>query len=518
MTLNRYDRTLSPRSVHWPRSIAGARPSRGRLPRRYCDPVDEVQTQGALIVPRLSRQVIPDAVVLVPGMMGSALSVAGELVWGFENLRWHFESFARAGFQSLKMTPAELEGDYSRVQPDGLLRAKAYLPGLRRATPYHNLVRALLKVLVSPDALLCFSYDWRLPIDVNAKRLALASNAHLDAWRSNPHLHEFRDSFPDAAAPSLAVVAHSMGGLLTQTAAPHMGGLNRVITLGTPWLGAPMAFAALSTGRGLPLPQTREKVRALLANMPGLHDLLPTYECVDEVEGFSDPRYLTEHDIRNAGGDVDLMGKAFDASRRRAKNVVPGHVNIVGIMQDTVQLLAERGHRISPAHYSLKRGHDPQVGYARDRQGLLVRVDELGDGTVPLSSSERGFNNPLSQQHDALVSAKEACQVVTHKLVHGDRALLPTSAGGFGIGLGAPDIVSVGERWQIKIFGVDDPTAVTLRIVNDLGDEVPCGDLWPRTTGDHLSAPATVELPGLYEVIVDGGGQSEVSQVVMVDG
>lgn len=480
--------------------------------------MDDVRAQGGLVVPRLSRQVIPDAVVLVPGMMGSALSVGGEPVWGFETLGWYFESLGRTGFQSLKMTAAELEGDYSRVQPDGLLRAKAYLPGLRRATPYHNLVRALHKVLVSEEALLCFSYDWRLPIEVNAKRLESAANAHLEDWRSNSDLHEFRESFPDAAEPSLAVVAHSMGGLLTQTASPHIGGLRKVITLGTPWLGAPMAFAALSTGKGLPVPQTSEKVRALLANMPGLHDLLPTYECVDMAEGYDDPRYLTEYDIREAGGDVGLMGKASDAAHRRAKNVVPGHANIVGIMQDTVQLLTESGARLSPAHYSLKNGHDPQGGYERDRQGMLVRVDALGDGTVPLSSSERGLSTPISQQHDALVSAKEACEAVTYKLVNGVRAPLPATAGGFGIGLGAPDIVSVGERWQIKIFGVDDPTAVTLRIVNDQGAEVPCGGLWPRTAEDHLSASLALEVPGLYEVIVDGGGQSEVSQVVMVDG
>ena len=62
-----------------------------------------------------------------------------------------------------------------------------------------------------------------------------------------------------------------------------LGGSSQVrttITLGTPYYGSVKAAAILNTGRSAPLPSRR--LRALARTLPGVHDLLPSYRCIDD--------------------------------------------------------------------------------------------------------------------------------------------------------------------------------------------------------------------------------------------
>src|SRR5215475_2818401 len=175
----------------------------------------------------------------------------------------------------------------------GLLRAPAWAPWLAGVEPYVDLVEGVTGVVGDPAAVLEFGYDWRLPVQHHAARLAECANRHLDDWLAHPRHEQARAVRPDGRPGRLVLVAHSMGGL----------GVRAVVTLGTPFEGAAKAAVILNSGRGGPVPLPRRRMRRLAATMPGVHELLPTYRSVDEGDGV---RRLTPADVAGLGGDPDL--------------------------------------------------------------------------------------------------------------------------------------------------------------------------------------------------------------------
>jgi hypothetical protein len=69
-----------------------------------------------------------------------------------------------------------------------------------------------------------------------------------------------------------------------------------------PHLRQSQAALMLGSGRGAPIPLPRRRLRRVAATMPGVHDLLPTYRCVDDRLRDTDPRTLTPEDVRGFGG------------------------------------------------------------------------------------------------------------------------------------------------------------------------------------------------------------------------
>ena len=45
--------------------------------------------------------------------------------------------------------------------------------------------------------------------------------------------------------------------------------------------------------------------------LPGLHDLLPTYRCLDDVDGDTEPVRLTPELVAEIGGDPELATASF---------------------------------------------------------------------------------------------------------------------------------------------------------------------------------------------------------------
>jgi len=175
----------------------------------------------------------------------------------------------------------------------GLLRAPAWAPWLAGVEPYVDLVEGVTGVVGDPAAVLEFGYDWRLPVQHHATRLAECANRHLDAWLAHPRHEQARAVRPDGRPGQLVLVAHSMGGLVLRAMAAIPGAMERVravVTLGTPFEGAAKAAMILNSGRGGPVPLPRRRMRRLAVTMPGVHELLPTYRCVDEGH---DVRQLT---------------------------------------------------------------------------------------------------------------------------------------------------------------------------------------------------------------------------------
>lgn len=116
------------------------------------------------------------AVVVLPGILGSNLKVDGKRIWlgaGFIN-----------ALLKLEWNPATA----SRVEPDG---------------PVDGAYDALIEHLAATHEVIAFAFDWRRPIEDEARRLAATVDAALAA-RDNTGL-------------PVRLLAHSMGGLVART-------------------------------------------------------------------------------------------------------------------------------------------------------------------------------------------------------------------------------------------------------------------------------------------------------------
>jgi hypothetical protein len=454
-----------------------------------------------------------DAIVVVPGIMGSELVDAGtgRTLWGLREPQWYVSAWTSgSSTAALRLTEDEKAGRYGRVKATQLLRFPAFAPMLAGFAPYTKLLRALRAAACHPDAVAEFPYDWRLPVAHNGNLLASFGRRHLQAWRDHRVLADVRRTHPDGDQPArLVLVAHSMGGLVAWHACldtDFAAEVRAVMTLGTPFFGAPKAVLLLASGRGSPLPLPRARLRELAAGLPGLYDLLPVYRCVGDV---AEERRLTEGDVASAGGDADLAAASFAWHKSMAGAVLPGHVPVVGVHQPTVQALTFDAGVVSGHRYSF-----------RPSQTGMQRVDIGGDGTVPSDSAQlpdasgKEVNEvrALAQSHGALAASAEVTLFAEYLLQAGWRAGPLMGAG--ELGLDVPEVVAAGEPFEATITGAERPTDVTCVVV-DAATEAPVDVLRTGRVNGTLVARGQSPPPGLYWVRLDGGGASPVRHMIM---
>ncbi|MFM7532676.1 MAG: lipase/acyltransferase domain-containing protein, partial [Rubrivivax sp.] len=187
------------------------------------------------------------AVFVIPGILGSHLKDGDTRIWLSLRLV--------AGLERLAWEPGS-----ERVQPDGAI-----------GMVYDD----LMDHLAATHEVIEFAFDWRRPLEDEARRLAAALEAELDR-RS-------------ASGQPVRILAHSMGGLLActvQLEAPRTWERllkregARVLMLGTPNGGSwsPMqvlsgddTFGNALAALGSPLRDRR--ARQLMAEMPGFIQL-----------------------------------------------------------------------------------------------------------------------------------------------------------------------------------------------------------------------------------------------------
>ncbi|MDX3660889.1 hypothetical protein PV646_26605 [Streptomyces sp. ID05-26A] len=101
----------------------------------------------------------------------------------------------------------------------------------------------------------------------------------------------------------LVFVAHSMGGLLARWYVEHSGGAEitrKLITLGTPYRGAAKALLPLINGVRKDLGPLAVDLTAFARSMPSLHQLLPTYACIDQTQGLATLAEITLPELNSA--------------------------------------------------------------------------------------------------------------------------------------------------------------------------------------------------------------------------
>lgn len=460
-----------------------------------------------------------DAVLVVPGIMGTELFEAdtGRVLWGMTKVaeyaaRWDLDK----GMDALALTDDERDGRLGRVVPGGLLRTPAWMPFTDGFEPYTTLTKSLRSAVVHRDAVAEFGYDWRLPVEHNAALLADAVHRHLVAWRARPACEEARRRAPDQRPARVVLIAHSMGGLVVAALGLIPGALDEVravLTVGTPFHGAVLAAEILNSGRGM-LGLPAKNLSRLARTLPGVHDLLPSYRCLDTGD---DVVALTPADVEAIGGDPELAREAFRLHARLDEVVLPDHRVVEGTAQPTTQSLRIRGGLVEARHVGFDRHDDGEL--LRDGIGRLVEFDHGGDGTVYRYSTTHGDAHTYSvaQQHAALPGTGSVVDMARGLLTGNRRG---ARLGGVDVGLRLPDRVPVGVGFDVLVRTGQDPARVSC-LVEDAGAQMPQGPvrrpvLMPvRGADDMLSARVLLDRPGLYRVKVGGGGDP-VSRLVMV--
>jgi pimeloyl-ACP methyl ester carboxylesterase len=308
-------------------------------------------------------------VVVVPGILGSQLGIARQQPLPNDVL-W--------------LDPIDIQVGRLR-----LLGLDAGAPIIPLGVVLYSHLKLRLQLRTAGFAVTFHDYDWRLGIE--------ESGASFAAW------------LREQGSRRLAIVAHSMGGLLSRTALalPGTQHVERVVLLGTPNEGS---FAPVQVLRGtyavvrkiarLDAATTAERLTEEVFNgFPSLYQMIPAAGRTG-LPDLLDPRAWPESGPRLR---LPLLERA-----RRFREGLPAadrrFVAIAGVGQETVT--------------SVSKGRD----------GFAYTVTRFGDGTVPANSAALdGANTYFTRTaHSDLTRDAHVASAIVDILRKGSTRRLPT--------------------------------------------------------------------------------------------
>lgn len=434
-----------------------------------------------------------DVVVLLPGILGSALAKDGRDIWDLGAGAVNRALFS-AGQSIKKLTLRSASSTGDGVQATRLLPDAQVVPFFWKIDGYAQLSHYIESrwELTPGENFFEFPYDWRLDNSICADRLASAAMNWLEQRRC---VH------PDAR---LILIGHSMGGLVARYFLEVLGGWRHtktLITLGTPYRGSVKALDFLVNGWRKSIgPVTLLDLSHMLASFPSVYQLLPIYPCVGENE--HDLQSLEKLD-RDRLGNLDLAlaraGVEFHRQIERAVQANQGQegygyriVPIVGTFQPTFlsAVLTEEG-----------------VTSLQTYKGETMLY---GDGTVPRLSatpielSKTKIETFVACPHASLQNFEPARVHMRATLQDVDISELMAQKPE-GISLHMDDAFAAGEAVRARAFcdGVLKPMQATLQNLDTLTtieyELKPTG----RAGWQELDAGALPE--GAYRVHLDAG-------------
>ncbi len=490
--------------VPHPDNVATDRCDTGR---NYHDAMDMPRETQSTALLRNDDGKTSDAVIFVPGLMGSALydTVDQRYIWGLEPA-WYVRAWSPIGtaLTPLAVTDAERDGRSNRIIP-APLEFPAFSAVLGGLAPYRPLLRELRTAVVRPDAVLEFPYDWRLPVAHNAGLLAEKIDRHLTWWRA-------QSGNPDA---QVVLVAHSMGGLLCRHLHTIPGATDHVrdiVTLGTPFGGAATVAAVLGSGVGGSIRLPAQRLRRVAVTMPGLYDLLPTYRSV--LDG-NQVRHLTASDVASFGADRELADTALRTQTAQRETPLTQHHALIGVQQPTTSSLILADGLATGLETTF---HPTAEGdLRRHPDGRPVTAAGLGDGTVPRNAALPAHATtpmPAALHHMPLARAATAITVAHDVVLHGATDAGPRLGPDDGIGVRLPDIVAPNREWSVELTGTDALHATVTVVDVETNIALPHG--YPHRRDGAVQATLSLPKPGLYRVQVTGGPEP-VTQYVLAE-
>lgn len=298
--------------------------------------------------------------VVIPGIMGSILELNGEVIWPGSAL--------------------DLYLPYNKMDalrnPD--LVATDIIRKVSISVQYQKLVDDLGKCGFredsNPKTLYVCPYDWR-------KDNALAAQKLADL---------LEHAVTQNGATEISLIGHSMGGLVSRyylesgefDGRPGFSSIRRLLTLGTPHRGAPLALsAAMGKEKRLFLNADQVQLLAKDPRYPALYQLLPPR---------SEP-FAWDEDQKAEFGEVDVydsdIAKALGLSSENLQSALTFHSKLdinkrpkykgdpiryfffVGTRQTTISSVNVL--QIGPGQYQVRK----------------TELEDAGDGTVPIWSA-----------------------------------------------------------------------------------------------------------------------------------
>ncbi|MET8331398.1 hypothetical protein [Streptomyces sp. NPDC005181] len=425
-----------------------------------------------------------DLVVFVPGVLGSVLRDAdGRDTWNLTpgvagRVLFDMERY----FQQLTLPPGlgdeEPEPPHVLTASD-LLREPRIWPGLMPHVAYKKLARHLGELL--EGRVVVFPYDWRLSNRHSARRLRAFVERELERWRTQ------RRACGDPEEPKVVFVCHSMGGLVTRYYLEVLGGreiARSMVTIGTPYAGAVKAVQALTgnlPGRKLLRVPDRLRTRLVTAarSMPSVHQLLPTYQC---VEGHPDGTRLDSVPIPDL--DSAMVRDAFALRRELEEHTRKNAEADRAAGRPEAYQLFPVGGRGEPTDV-LVRLSAGTVHYADRFEGDRRWQ---GDGTVAcLSATPPEWENGARVDWFRLGHTALPNNALLHRQLQDRYDALehrPYQTMGVGFGIDVPE--AVGEGGPIEVAAVSEETGLFLE--------------------GRLLAPGTGEILGRRRLLPDGEG------------
>jgi pimeloyl-ACP methyl ester carboxylesterase len=344
---------------------------------------------------------VQNPVVVVPGITATELyddyPMTTEELWTM---------VIKRNYERITLHPDDLR--YEAIEPAHVFAGRAF-------SIYDDLIKALRHELSAradrPTPVFVFPYDWRMDIRRTGVLLGQFVEEVVNRTKLLKHY---------AKMPILKVdlVGHSMGGLVILEYLQQLRNtdrVNRVVTIGTPFLGSPEAIVKVATGMSLlsgdePTEREREAARAT----PSVYQLFPSYaRAVTTSEGLNvdlfDPQNmqtsvvdsLTEfvrlHSVGVPKNErriraLSILGNLVEAGRTHRMNVMAFKIGRVGVAPTDWLAIVGMGRK-TRVQLSLVRTSGGMRFVIDDKQF----VDELavagavsrssGDGTVPLEGA-----------------------------------------------------------------------------------------------------------------------------------
>lgn len=435
-----------------------------------------------------------DLVVVLPGIMGSTLQKDGKLVWAPSAGAVLQAVFTFGRSLTELQLPAGIEDAHpdDGVEPVDLMPDLHAIPGIW--TPlkgYDQLLRRLrsLRQRGEIGEVLPVAYDWRLSNRYNATRLASIIHPTLEQWRA---------SSKERADARLVFVCHSMGGLIARWYIERCGGAEltrKLITLGTPYRGAAKAVEQLVNGVRKGIGPLSINLTEIARSLPSLHQLLPSYACLDDAGALHRLNEITVPEL-NTAMVTDAL--AFHADLAAAEAARPASLTmthaIVGVRQPTRTSLRITGDGVA----------------ALDTIGA---DNDFGDGTVPLTGAI-GHDLPMDthtvrrivDQHGNLQANPWALDELEAVLIA--KPVRRRAGATVPVRVTVTDLILANESLTVVVdIEAERPPAVQIQIIAEgkAGErEQIVASRTPKIRQGHLETSFAGLAPGAYEVRVTG--------------
>jgi len=386
-------------------------------------------------------QTIKKAAVILPGIMGSRL-FAGENIYEDRKLKHNRDKllwinapdiyeFLKPTWSIRKRTQKITAGfgkilsgskriDALRCHPNGASVHRIVTSGLDDTPPcdcftnicrdtnthrygtagiYTNLVTSLKKHLGAENAVF-LSYDWRKPITKAAAEIASTLDSIAKRY------------------DEVYLIAHSLGGLVAcqYLSTTLLSQKFKLITIGTPFMGAPKALRILLTGNALPAHFMHNAIQKTAHNISSVYELMPSRLY---TENFPFIKLIRKRTIRsvtlNALETLAYLKTAGlnIALYAQAQNFHAGH--------NFTSLFNESGNAFAVVGDGIKTETSITVS---EKQHFIYypTTTKKGDGTVPTTSATMNgqINNDrifyVKESHSDLPSNKKVVNLVKSKI------------------------------------------------------------------------------------------------------